>query len=82
MKVNEFIDRLYALNQEERFEEILEFAEVHAAEMIPQFNDAEHMTMQHLVSGAAMTLDLEEHFGQSSEPIPNDLDARALSGDG
>lgn len=82
MNVEEFFDHLYALNNLGQDREIVAFTKEHASGMRPHLTGEEQMRLHGLVEGALMALDLEEHFGRSSEPIPDDLDVRALSGDG
>lgn len=74
MNSPEFFERLYALNREGRCEELLEFADAHAKELMPHFTGEEIMRMYGLTEGAAMTLSLEEYFGPARESEPATID--------
>ncbi len=68
MNTSEFFDRLYVLNSLGQDREIVAFAKEHAPGMRPRLTGEEQMRLHGLVEGSLMALDLEKHFGQSSEP--------------
>lgn len=82
MGVDEFLERLDAMDREGLDQDIITFVEKHASGIVPQLTREDHMWVSGIVESAFITLDLREHVNHPPEiDFVAKVDAPSLSDD-